>query len=279
MNNPARSRITLLVSTWDGFADCWDPFFTLLKKFWPNCPYPIALTTEQRGYAFPGLEITPCRVNRHQPGRLTWSQVNLLALTNCISSELVLFMLDDFFINGPVDQTTIEQCADLMEEHGYSCVTLTNHDQRRVHHPTNDPLLNRIDQHSPYRVTTSPALWRRDALRRYLKPEENAWMFEKLGTWRSQRLPDTFFRVNEGAISPGHHDVIPYFWTREGDTGIIKGKWQRDIRELFDSTGIQINYSSRGFFRKLPWLLNKIYLIQKMANNPKTIISAILDRF
>ncbi len=273
-----KPEITLLVASWDGFADCWEPFFRLLSKFWPQCPYPIALTTERQSYSFPGLNIISCRVNQHRPERLTWSEVVQAALEQNVSSELVLFMMDDFFINGPVDQATIDQCAALMQRHGYSCVTLTNHDQSRVHHPTDQPLLNRVDDRSPYRVTASPALWRKAALLRYLKPAENAWMFEKFGTRRSYHLQDSFFRVNESALSPGYREVIPYFWTPESDTGIVKGKWQAGIEALFESAGIEMDFSIRGYYRRLPWIFNKLYLAKKLMENPRQTLAGLMGR-
>lgn len=278
MTDIGKPQITLLVATWDGFADCWDPFFKLLKTFWPHCPYPIALTTERKDYSFAGLDITPCRVNRHRPGRLSWSQVNLLALEHCVQSEVVLFMMDDFFINGPVDQATIDKCLALMDQNDYSCITLTNHDQSRTYHPTDNPLLSRIDDHSPYRITASPALWKKSALLRYLKPEENAWMFEKFGTRRSHRIKDSFYRVNESALSRGHDEAIPYFWTQEGDTGIVKGKWQAGIEALFEGMGVEMDYSIRGYYHRLPWILNKLYLAQKLLENPKATIAGLLGR-
>lgn len=273
-----KPEITLLVVTWDGFADCWDPFFKLLKKFWPHCGYPIALTTERKTYSFPGMDITSCRVNRYRPGRLTWSEVLLIALDQCVKTDTVLFMMDDFFINGPVDQATINKCHELMRQNDYSCITLTNHDLSRTYQPTANPLLSKIEARSPYRVTTSPALWKKSALARYLRPAENSWMFEKFGTRRSFHMEDSFYRVNESAIGGGFAEVIPYFQTEEDDTGIVKGKWQAGIEELFDGAGIQIDYSVRGYYRRLPWVLNKLYLAQKMLENPRATIAGLLGR-
>ena len=269
MTGKKNSDVTLLVVTWDGFADCWDPFFTLLQKYWVQCPYAIALTTERKDYSFPGLNIIPCKVNQYCDGKLSWSEVVLLALEHCISSDLVLFMLDDLFINGPVDQVAIEQCVDLMKLQDYSCITLTNHDRKRTYQPTENPILSRIDDHSPYRVTTSPALWQKTALLRYLKPAENAWMFEKLGTRRSHHIKDSFYRVNESALTKNATDVIPYFQTEYCDTGIVKGKWQPGIENLFKSAGIEMNYSQRGYYKRLPGIFNKIYLAQRALKNLK----------
>ncbi|MBU4277657.1 MAG: hypothetical protein KKC30_13020 [Proteobacteria bacterium] len=236
------------------------------------------MTTEREDYSFAGLDIASCRVNQHRSGRLTWSEVVILALEHCVATDLVLFMLDDFFISGPVDQPTIERCADLMNKHDHSCITLTNHDRKRTYRPTENPLLSRIDDFSPYRVTTSPSLWKKEALLRYLKPVENAWMFEKFGTRRSYRIKDSFYRVNESALRQDHDEVIPYFWTQEADTGIVKGKWQAGIEELFNRVGIKVDYSVRGYYRRLPWVLNKLYLAQKMLENPGATIAGLLGR-
>ncbi len=55
------SQLTVFVSSRDDYEDCWVPFFTLLKKYWPDCRLPIVLNTQQKHFAFDGLDITCTR--------------------------------------------------------------------------------------------------------------------------------------------------------------------------------------------------------------------------
>ena len=45
-----KSNITVLVNSCDSYSDAWYPFFTLWKKYWPDCKYPIILNTESKSY-------------------------------------------------------------------------------------------------------------------------------------------------------------------------------------------------------------------------------------
>lgn len=36
----------ILVVSCDKYADCWTPFSDCMRKFWPDCPYPVYLCTE-----------------------------------------------------------------------------------------------------------------------------------------------------------------------------------------------------------------------------------------
>ena len=41
---------SILVSSCDKFSTAWHPFFTLLNRYWPNCPYNVFLNTETLSY-------------------------------------------------------------------------------------------------------------------------------------------------------------------------------------------------------------------------------------
>ena len=45
-----QSRVTLLVNSCDAYADLWQPFFTLLKRYFVPLPDEILLNTETKAY-------------------------------------------------------------------------------------------------------------------------------------------------------------------------------------------------------------------------------------
>lgn len=51
----AHADLTMMVSSTDSYEDCWNPYFLLMQKFWPDCPYPVVLNTEEKSYAYPTL--------------------------------------------------------------------------------------------------------------------------------------------------------------------------------------------------------------------------------
>ena len=44
------NKCSVIISSWDGYADLWEPFFTLFFRYWPDCPYPVYLVTSYKTY-------------------------------------------------------------------------------------------------------------------------------------------------------------------------------------------------------------------------------------
>tara|TARA_B100000427_G_C15424288_1_gene557819 strand:+ start:174 stop:1007 length:834 start_codon:yes stop_codon:yes gene_type:complete len=271
-----KENITIIVNTCDRFEDCWNPFFILLEKFWTNCQHPIILTTFDKKYNYSGnLNIKSLQASKHYHNEPSWCGILLHTINKLSDDDIVLLMLDDFFISDYIDSKTISKCYKIMKENNYSNITLTNHDTKRSFESTKNPMISQINQKSKYRITTSPALWKVSALKRYLFDDENIWMFELFGTARSHKIKDSFFRFNEECLSPGFKEVIPYF-QGDDDTGIVKGKWQKGIEKLFKNENINIDFSKRGYYKSKTVLEKKIDTILKIIKHPKQLIRAIL---
>jgi hypothetical protein len=261
---------SILVNTSDGFEDCWNPFFTLFSLHWPNCTVPIFLNTETKDWSFPELSIHATRVQAKQDvaRKLSWSECLLGALEQ-ITTPLVLYLQEDYFLSGPTDVARIEEYASLM----LRCpeikhVGLTYFGAAGPFGPTKWPSLWRISDKSRYRVSTQAGLWRVDTLRSYLRAEENGWMFEIFGTWRARRRKELFLTVrrNEAARAP-----IDY-----AHTGIVKGRWHPDVPALFARFGIALDFDKRGFYRPLPWPLGKVGTVRKLISEPKALVKNLL---
>jgi hypothetical protein len=270
-------RMTFLVQSTDSFSDCWTPFFTLLRNYWPDCHVPILLNTETKTFSFPGLDVRSSElVRRTGSAWPTWSESLLLSL-DLIETDIVLLMIDDQFICGPVDSVALNAVAERMQSRGYTNITVTEHGHHRPARPTDDPWLLEVDANARYRVTTAPALWRKDGLRRYLRARESAWQFELFGSRRSWRIPDTFFIANPASLTMGRDGIVPYFQTAY-DSGIIKGRWQPEIIPFFREHGIDLDYSIRGTFKPLPGVMNKYSLLKKLCADPVGLVQGMLGR-
>ena len=116
MNAPRQNlSFSILINSSDGFEDCWQPFFTLFGRYWPNCDVPILLNTELKDWAFPGLQIQCTQVQRRSRGtkRLTWSECLAEALSQ-VKTPLVLYLQEDYFIERPVNFGLIDEFVELM---------------------------------------------------------------------------------------------------------------------------------------------------------------------
>ncbi len=266
------NKYTLLVNSSDGFEDCWAPFFTLMARNWPDYRGPIVLNTESKKWSRPGFDIRCSQVQHTRPGRrLTWSEC-LLAALDQIETPLVLYFHEDYFLERPVDERLIDEFATLMlNNDSIRHIGLTHFGSLGPFEPTEDARLLRIARKARYRISTQVGLWRVDALKSYLRPEENAWMFEIFGTRRAQRRPDTFLTVNPNIYRPGATPIVQYT-----HTGIIKGKWHPAMPALFAANGIQVEFSKRGFFQPKPRVLEKLVTLRKLIAHPLLLSKALL---
>lgn len=52
-----KEDVTFLVNTCDSYKDCWELFFCLFKKYWPENDCRIILNTESESFTYDGLNI------------------------------------------------------------------------------------------------------------------------------------------------------------------------------------------------------------------------------
>jgi hypothetical protein len=261
-----QNKITILVNSSDGFEDCWEPFFCLLKKHWPNCKYPILLNTEYKDYQYPGLNIKASKANASFPERrLTWSECLQEALKQ-IETPLLLYMQEDYFIDKPVLEMPIELFADKMINNGsINFIGLTHFGSCPPFVPySKDDNFYEITKKARYRVSTQAGLWSRQSLLSLLMPDENGWMFEIFGTRRARRSAGIFLTSNRELYNPLKGTAIINYTL----TGIIKGKWHVDMPALFAHHNLKMDFAKRGFYKKRSYLFRKIETTKKLLKDP-----------
>jgi hypothetical protein len=183
----------------------------------------------------------------------------------------VLFLLEDFFLERVVNGNLIAEFADLMtRDEKVKHIGLTHFGSAGPFSTTVDTRLWKIARSSRYRISTQAGLWRVDTLRSYLRPEENAWMFEIFGTWRARRRNDLFLTANRELYCPGGSPIIEY-----AHTGIVKGEWNPAMRLLFDRHGIKVDFTRRGFSSGQA---SKMRTLMKLASSPAILIRALVNR-
>lgn len=246
-------RLTVLVNSTDSFEDCWQPFFRLFSIYWPRCPYPAVLNTETKDFTSDDktIDLRCSRIGEGWtgPSRIPWSDC-LIRCLDQLESEYILYLQDDYFLNGRVDEKLIEEFIDVMAESGAAHLRLMETDRKAAHSQSKlHPLLWEINPRANYRISMQAGLWRKDALRAYLQPGESGWQFERAGTRRSYLKHDLFLCQNLDEFNAKGRFVLPYW-----PTGIIKGKWYESaVVELFKQHGIEVDYSRRGFYRPSIW--------------------------
>lgn len=233
---------SILVNSTDSFEDCWVPFFKLFTKYWSIYSGMIYLNTETKGFIFYNLPILCTKVRKGADrNRLTWSQCLLRAFDK-IDTDVILYLQDDYFLDDYVQYSKINHFANLMIEDDITYISLVDFANGGPFHPTKYKDLWCIDKRADYRISTQASLWNIKKMRKYIRSHETSWQFEIFGTKRAHRKRDSFYCVDREVYSK-NNPIISY-----KATGIVKGRWNRSVVNLFKENRIVVDYSKRGFY-------------------------------
>lgn len=234
-------NISMLFSSCDQYDDTWIPFFTQLKKNWPEFDMPIYIGTESKTFKFEGFDIRCPLANG--PIYKQWSE-RLLKLLDHIDSEYILFSLDDFWLTAPVNNEKFQKIYSYMEKDkrmGFVCLK-----QEIIQGKISEkdiaaavdcqyPELWRCLKNKSFRITTQFGIWKRSYLIKLLRAHESAWHFETRASWRSKYYWERVYDVKESIT------IYPV-------GGFIGGgQCYIDYKELFETKLISPCIEKRGF--------------------------------
>ncbi len=241
---------TVLVNSTDSFEDCWHAFFTLFAAYWPR-PHPsIVLNTETKTYSHPGVDIVSSHsaALSHSARVPNWSESIGVCLDQVVETDYVLYLQEDYFLEGPVQTRLIDECIDLMRTHDLNCIRLMELGNAGPWTQSEIPLLWDVGPSSKYLVSTQASLWKRSFLRSLLRLHETPWQFEIWGSGRVRRSDHRVMCLRRDLYARDINPVIPYT-----PTGIVKGRWNSEVvQHLFAQHGIAVDYSARGSMTRLP---------------------------
>ena len=260
------NNFSILVNTTDSFEDCWMPFFKLFKQFWPEFNGKIYLNTETKSFTYKDLNIISVQNGLTD---MPWSHC-LDAAVEQIEEKYFIYMQEDYFLHKRVKHKEITDFFYKIKQYDLDCLHLTD---QSTSGPFSDFIFNenilKIEKNAKYRISTQAALWKKEKFKQLLRPWESGWDFEKFGTIRSKKLPLKIMTINHKHYRKNFNEIIPYVFT-----GIIKGKWKKEVQPLFNKYNIVINYSARGFVEEK--LANGVY---KKLITLKSITLAYLKNF
>lgn len=239
---------SILINTTDSFEDCWIPFFTLFKKYWPDYTGKIYLNTETKSFTFPGLNIVSVQNNVNTPDqKTTWSECLIRAL-NSIDSDIILYMQEDYFLKDSVKNDLVEKYVHMMQANSeMDCIHLT--DQGLINYKKSEKFegLFTVLPKQRYLISCQAALWKKSSMLSFLRTYENAWQFEEFGSQRAAIVKPNIYGVDKSWIKLNEFEIIPYIFT-----GIIQGRWYEPVVDLFKKHKIIVDYARRGFVNEAP---------------------------
>lgn len=201
----------------DGYDDCWEPFFKLKEKYWPNCPYKTYIVTEGK----------KCKYAETIISEGCWT-TRLREALKLIDNEYVLLMLEDFFIRDYVRQDIIDSIELDKDTAVYNF---------ELSHVADESDWYLKENNTFYMNSCQPSIHNRLKLIERLQSDQSAW------EWELTRLNSPYkFYVNnrELIIDIGYYKYNPF--------GIVRGKWAREVVKFFRKEGIKVNYKKRGFY-------------------------------
>lgn len=161
------------------------PFAYFYQKYYPSAdvlvagfkpplfhsPYPFHSLGDMRDYPYS-----------------RWSE-GLAVLLNSIADDIILLMLEDFWVTRTVDAEAIEMCAEFMRAHPEVARCDVTTDRLYAERVVDVCTYGRLDiitnvQPVAYTMSFQPGLWRKNELLRYLVPNENPHEVELRGTER-----------------------------------------------------------------------------------------------
>lgn len=151
----------IIVPTCQAYSDAWEPFYGLMRKFWPDNPYPVYLVTDHMPYVKPDIKGLSAIFLNWDYG---WCK-NILKAIEKVSQydqEPILILQEDFFFSAPVDQSLINSALSLLAADPRAAFV------RLMPCPGPDMAFNtdfgRIDYKAAYRISCQATIWQKDAL-------------------------------------------------------------------------------------------------------------------
>ena len=248
MNN---NDCSVLVASCDKYEDAWDPFFTLLKKYWSGCKFPLYLSTETKQYS--NSDVTVLNTDSKN-----WGERVESALAR-IDSEYVILFLEDFFLQKEVDNEEIERCLERLRTNSSIAVfyfsKIDNYDKPSSKFEKYVQMIP-TEHNDRYMINCQAAVWRKTVLSEAVKQSSNPWELEENAF---QKLPKSLQKMDFYCLKNSWYDAIregdvfSYLLVRELGYGIWKSKWLWNNKKLFKKEGIKVRTKGLGRMYKIQY--------------------------
>ena len=235
------NKVTILVNSCDNYEDAWEPFFKLLKIQWPGIEkkHKLVLNTETKVYDCSFLPVkTVCT------GNCAWS-LRLKKALESIDTELVLFMLEDFFLMSAVDEKRFENALKILETDKSIGAINFDPDYKKVR--TAELIKRYYNKEFAYLqvMNAQCCLWRKSFLLNLINKSESAWEFEDKGNLRVKYYKERIlFRDVYSSPVFDYHAYLTFGY------GISRRAWLPKNKELFEKYGIEVDFDKLGWYQK-----------------------------
>jgi len=244
LKNKNNDRLSFLMASCDHYNDLWDPFFECMDIFWPDCPYPVYLSTDKKKYIpRKQLHFTVNTLNQKGNKRKSWSKLLMEALQQ-IPTEYVLLTIDDYFMCNLVEEKYIEEILDIMDaDKMIASFQLCGTRLRSSLENKSDKLDYVPLWPKGWATHFMPTIWRKSVLLKWLRPWESAWGFEGYGSNRYRR-----WHYKEKVYVVRQPEIYDYLEFNNDYSAVVHGRWLNvpELDEFFEKNKIDVDFNKRG---------------------------------
>lgn len=192
--------ITILVSSCDRYAPLWEPFFSSLWMQWPslkttNNTVPILLIANTKEYHHP--RVKTIKITQET----SWAD-NMLTALQQVKTKYVLVLLDDYWLDQPVDEKRLRQLLRILRANKTAFIQTSFNDMRFQNGLPHEKIAGVVyrNKFSHYKVSLQAGLWDKASLEYLLRSGENPWAFEIAGSIRAHGYPKAFLSLTDNPI-------------------------------------------------------------------------------
>ena len=232
------TKLTVLVCSCDRYEDLWEPFFTLLTKYWPGLSCRVVLNTETKTY-----ESGELRVDALHPSvpDAPYGRRMRECITH-IDTPYTLLLLDDFFLRAPVDEARLSEIVRWMDDDRAIASVNFDWNTPRTKEPGAVTGFYRMPQYAMYKLNLQAGVWRTERLLHYWRDEDDPWRWELFVNYLTFESGDAFYAAEGEAASP-----VRYGLNKDAAWGVVAGKWaESDVAPLFAENGLEVDFAGRG---------------------------------
>ena len=186
----------ILVVSCDKYADCWTPFSDCMRKFWPDCPYPVYLCTES-GEPEAGTVYSRAL---HSPNP-SWTG-RLREVCAQIQEEYIFITLEDHWLAGKIDQEKIVADVTLLRQHKEVGVVYLDYLTPTMPIWSKDGGYREIPAGTQYRLAAGPSVWRKEFLCIACAEDADAWNFERVKSFSPETYSYTVLTCKDSQYQP-----------------------------------------------------------------------------
>jgi hypothetical protein len=245
-------KTAVLISSCDAFYDCWAPMIYSLKKYWPDCPFPIYFISNFN-------KIDDEKIKFINVGEDKGFASNLGFALNKIECDFIIYFQEDYFLINDVNTEAIQKHINHCIENNIGFLKMHGNDfllrdNNRIN--DSDYCKNPIDVR--YSINTSVAIWERETLAKLCVEDYSGWDWErniisfikKNGIEINSEMLHSSCYKEKGIISLPGGAVAKGNWTQNGVTFLRK----YGFNEVIENRKVEGKFITRlgGFYNRHP---------------------------